>query len=1020
VAGRWAVAAEQEGKVGLMVDISEKNFEAAIERVLLEGTGPAATGGEGYAGLPGAWYENAPGGYRRIAPEEYDRALCLIPEGVLHFIYATQPKEWEKFTKQHGAEARDRLLRRLASEVKTRGTLEVLRKGIKSDGCSFRLAYFRPSSGLNEEVKKLYEANLFAVVRQLKYSERNDKSLDVVLFLNGLPIFTAELKNPLTGQNVQDAIRQYQRTRDPKEPLFAFGRCLAHFAVDPDLVYVATHLQGVRTRFLPFNQGRYGGAGNPPVANGFATSYLWARIWTRDSVLNLIQHFVQVVEGEDEKGRKTGERSLIFPRYHQLDAVRNLVREAKDSGPGHRYLIQHSAGSGKSNSIAWLAHQLSILHDASDRRVFDSIIVITDRRVLDRQLQRTVRQFEQTVGVVENIDSTSRQLKQALEDGKTIIVTTLQKFPVIANEIGALPGKRFAVIIDEAHSSQTGESTKSLKQVLAAGSLELAEEEDREEGEDLEDRIIGEVKKRGQLPNVSYFAFTATPKPKTLELFGSRQPDGRYAPFSLYTMRQAIEEGFILDVLQNYTTYKTYWNLLKTISEDPRYDRHKATYLLKSFVDLHPHAIEKKVAIMVDHCAGQVIHRIGGKAKAMIVTRSRLHAVRYKQAVDRYLKEKGYGFKALVAFSGTVRDGGADYTEANMNGFPESQTAETFKRDEYRILIVAYKFQTGFDQPLLHTMYVDKKLSGVNAVQTLSRLNRVAPGKEETFVLDFVNEADDIQKAFEPYYDRTLLKEGTDPNLLYDLQTKLADVHFYTTDEVNRFASVYFDPKGTQDRLHAALQPAVDRYLAAREDDRVPFHGHLKDFVSLYAFLSQIISFADADLEKLYVFGRLLLRKLPVTRERLPVEIQQQIDVESYRVQQTGSGRIRLRRGASELEPIKTKDVEMPPVDEVEALSQIIRELNERFGTDFTEKDRVFIEQLEAKLSRNEALAKAVEVNTKENARLTFDHVVNDQLQEMIDTNFKFYKQITDDPDFSKTFLDWLFHRYVKKATARL
>ena len=634
------------------------------------------------------------------------------------------------------------------------------------------------------------------------------------------------MKNPLTGQTVQDAIRQYQHDRDPKEPLFAFGRCLAHFAVDPDLVYFATHLTGIRTVFRPFNQGRQSGAGNPPAWKGFATAYLWERVWSRDSVLNLIQQFIHVVEEEDEKGRKTGERSLIFPRYHQLDAVRNLVRDAQTSGSGRRYLIQHSAGSGKSNSIAWLAHQLSVLHDASDRRVFDSIIVITDRRVLDRQLQRTVRQFEQTLGVVENIDTTSRQLKQALEDGKTIIVTTLQKFPVIANEIGALPGKRFVGIIDEAHSSQTGETTKSLKLVLAAGSLEVAEEEDQdqEEGDDLEDRIVGEVRKRGQLPNVSYFAFTATPKPKTLELFGSKQADGRYAPFSLYTMRQAI-------------------------ADDPRYDRHKASYLLKSFVDLHPHAIDKKVVIMVDHCAGQVVHRIGGKAKAMIVTRSRLHAVRYKRAVDRYLKEKGYPFKALVAFSGTVRDGGADYTEANMNGFPETQTAETFKRDEYRLLIVAYKFQTGFDQPLLHTMYVDKKLGGVNAVQTLSRLNRVAPGKSETFVLDFANEADEIQKAFEPYYDRTVLKEGIDPNLLYDLQTKLADFHLYTTEDIHRFATVYFDPKGTQDLLHAALQPAVDRYMNASEEERVPFRGHLKDFVNLYAFLSQIITFVDAELE---------------------------------------------------------------------------------------------------------------------------------------------------------------------------
>lgn len=1000
-------------EAGSSMDISEKNFEQIIEAVLLTGAPKEDAGGAGYAALPGAWFEGAPGGYRKRKPEVYDRGLCLIPEDVLSFIYATQPKEWEKFKKQHGADAKDRLLKRLGSEIKTRGMLEVLRKGIKSDGCTFRLAYFQPSSGLNEELRRLFEANLFCVIRQLKYSENNDRSLDLALFLNGLPIFTAELKNPLTGQDVQDAIRQYRFDRDPKEPLFAFGRCLGHFAVDPDLVYLSTRLQGLSTRFLPFNQGRNGGAGNPPAWNGFATSYLWERIWARDSVLNLIQHFIEVVEEEDDKGHKTGQRFLIFPRYHQLEAVRSLVREAQASGTGRRYLIQHSAGSGKSNSIAWLAHQFSILHDKSDRRVFDSIIVITDRRVLDRQLQRTVRQFEQTAGVVENIDTTSRQLKQALEDGKTIIVTTLQKFPVIVNEIGALPGKRFAVIVDEAHSSQTGESTKSLKVVLAGGQVEEVEEVDEEE--DIDDRIVAEMKKRGQLPHVSFFAFTATPKPKTLELFGSRQPDGRYAPFNLYAMRQAIEEGFILDVLANYTTYKTYWSLLKTVADDPHYDRVKATYLLKSFVDHHEVTIAQKVAIIVEHFSIHVQHRIGGKAKAMIVARSRVQAVRYKREVDRYLKEHNYPFKALVAFSGTVHDGGCDYTEAGLNGLPEAQTAEAFRRDEYRLLIVAYKFQTGFDQPLLHTMYVDQRLKGVRAVQTLSRLNRVHPGKEETFVLDFANEAQAIQDGFEPYYDRTLLSEATDPNVLYDLQTKLADFHFFGTEDLNRFASVFFDPKGTQDRLHAALRPAVDRYLGAGEDDRVGFRGHLQDYVQLYAFLSQLITFADAELEKLYVFGRLLLRKLPVSRERLPVEIQQQIDMDSYRIRKTGSGSINLKRGTVELPPTRPKPTESPWQDQPEPLSQIIRELNERFGTTFSHEDKVFIEQLEAKLAGNEALEKSVRVNTPDNARLTFDHVVNDKLQEMIDTNFKFYKQITDDQEFARVLLDWLFDRYLRR-----
>jgi len=1001
------------------MDVSEKNFEEAIECALLAGGPDACPGDRAAVSEQRAAYGGfVPGGFRRRTPEDYDRSLCLDPGTVLDFIYATQPREWEKLKKQRGPDVKEAFLKRLASEIEKRGTLDVLRNGVKDLGCKFRLAYFRPSSGLNEELRKLYEANLFSIVRQLAYSRKTAHTLDLVLFLNGLPVFTSELKDPFTNQNVQDAIRQYRYDRDPREPLFAFGRCLAHFAVDPDLVYATTHLQGPSTAFLPFNRGRNGGAGNPPLLSGFATSYLWEQIWSRDSILELVQHFVQVVELEDDKGRRTGQKRLIFPRYHQLDCVRRLVAQARASGAGRRYLVQHSAGSGKSNSIAWLAHRLSVLHDAGDQRVFDSIIVITDRRVLDRQLQTTVRQFQQTLGVVENIDKTSRQLKEALESGKTIIVTTLQKFPVIADEVQALPGKRFAVIIDEAHSSQTGESTKSLKTVLSVESLEEAEAEEAGEGEDAEDRIAAEMRRRGPLPNVSTFAFTATPKPKTLELFGVRRADGRYEAFSLYTMRQAIEERFILDVLENYTTYREYWSLLKKIEDDPRYDRRKAAYLLRLFVDLQEHAISQKIAIMVEHFTSQVAHRIDGEAKAMIVTRSRLHAVRYKLALDQHLRETNYPYKSLVAFTGTVHDGGIDYSESNMNGLPESQTAERFRRKEYRFLIVAEKFQTGFDQPLLHTMYVDKKLSGVHAVQTLSRLNRVHPAKDETMVLDFANEAEGIQEAFQPYYDRTLLREGTDPNLLYDLQTRLADFDFFSEAEVDAFASIYFDPNATQDKLHAALVPVVDRYRDAEEGDRADFRGQLTEYARLYSFLSQILAFVDTDLEKLYVFARLLSRKLPVSRDQLPVEIQQAIDIDSFRISKTHAGKISLPRGAPELEPVTAKGAYIPTPEELEPLSQIIRELNQRFGTDFREDDKVFIEQLEGKLAKDVALEASVRVNTLENARLTFDQVVNDRLQDLIETNFKFYKQITDDREFAKAFLDWLFGRYLKTSGA--
>jgi type I restriction enzyme R subunit len=1006
------------------MDISEKNLEDTIEGVLLAPVTEAPKDRRGKAREADAGYSNGEfksGGYRKRTSADYDKKLCLIPGDVLDFVYATQPKEWKMFRNQFGSEdeAKEKFFQRLSQELRNanRGTLDVLRNGIKANGAHFRLAYFRPSSGLNPDIQRLYEANLFSVVRQLHYSEKNQNSLDIAIFLNGLPIFTAELKNDLTGQTAQkDAIRQYRDDRDPKEPLFAFGRCLAHFAVDPERVYVTTHLQGPQTTFLPFNQGRNGGAGNPISYRSFATAYLWEQIWARDSVLNLVQHFIQVVDEEDDKGRKTNKRSLIFPRYHQLDCVRRLIADARKRETGQRYLIQHSAGSGKSNTLAWLAHQLSILHNDADKRVFDSIIVITDRRILDKQLQRTVRQFEQTQGVVENIDTTSKQLKQALEEGKTIIVTTLQKFPVIAREIESLPGKRFAVAIDEAHSSQSGSSTDSLRKILAVATLEAAEREESDELEDNEDLIAKEVKKRGLLPNVSYFAFTATPKQKTLELFGTRMPEGHYEAFSLYTMRQAIEEGFILDVLQNYTTYHAYWNLLKKIEEDPRYDRTKATYLLRYFVDLHSHTINKKVAIMVEHFVGQVAHRIDGKAKAMIVTRSRLHAVRYKQELDRYLKGHGYPYKALVAFSGTVKDDDFDYTEAHMNGFPESQTAETFKRDEYRFLVVANKFQTGFDQPLLHTMYVDKKLGGVNAVQTLSRLNRTHPGKEETMVLDFANEAEDIQKAFAPYYEKTFLTEGTDPNLLYDLQTRLAAFQLYTETEVSAIAEFTVDPKATQDKVHAALTPIVDRYKELPAEEQADFRGQLTDYIRLYGFLSQIITFVDLDLERLYLFSRLLLRKLPILDGRLPVEILRHIDIESYLLQQTSSGSITLPRSSGDIKPMRSKRTYIPIPEERELLSQIIQSLNEYFGTTFTEEDAVCITELEQRIAANAAIEASVRVNSVENARLTFDQVVNELLQSMMEGNIKFYRHVNDDEEFAKFFLNVLFERYMKRV----
>ena len=1013
----------------MKLEISERAFEDAIEGALLR-HGPDA-----YPDDPAGVHEPPPefgddplpGSFHKRQQADFDRGLCLIPSDVLDFLLATQPKQWAKLKQHYGADVKPRFLGRLSREIVRRGALDVLRNGVRDSGCKFRLGYFRPASGLNEELQRLHAANLFAVIRQLHFSEKNEQSIDLALFLNGIPIFTAELKNPLTGQDVRDAIHQYRADRDPREPLFAYARCLAHFAVDPDQVFVTTQLLGAKTGFLPFNQGRFGGAGNPPIPptrTGYSTDYLWERIWARDSILDLIRQFIHEVEDEDQRGRKTGKRFLIFPRYQQLDCVRGLVRHARNHGAGERYLVQHSAGSGKSFTIAWLAHQLSVLHDHEDRRVFDSVVVVTDRRVLDRQLQSTIRQFEQTLGVVENIDRTSRQLREALEAGRTIIVTTLQKFPIIAEQIGELPGKRFAVIVDEAHSSQSGESTKSLKAVLSAGSLEAAEREEaaaETPEEEINDRVLEEIRRRGRLPNLSTFAFTATPKPKTLELFGRKRTDGKFEPFHLYSMRQAIEEGFILDVLANYTTYQAYWRLLKKIEDDPRYEKGQAEYLLKTFVELHPHAIGEKIAICVEHFAAKVAGAIGGRAKAMIVTRSRLHAVHTRLALDRYLAEKGHPWKALVAFSGTVKDGGESYTESGMNSagqdrvIGERQTAAEFEKPEYRFLVVANKFQTGFDQPLLHTMYVDKKLGGVNAVQTLSRLNRVRPGKQGTIVLDFANEAEEIKKAFEPYYETTLLSEETDPNLLYEVQDRLLDFGVFSGADVEVFARVFFGAKATQDQLYAALETPRLRFGELSDAEGSDFRGQLGDYVRLYAFLSQVLPFEDPDLEKLYVFARLLRRLLPGARMELPIEIRQNINMESFRIQRTSTGRIALERQIQSLDPVGSKAPGVAAGPELEPLSQIIEGLNERFGLNLGREHRLTLEQLRTVLDEDAALDASARVNTRENVRLTFEPKVEERIQEIVETNFDFYKRITDDPEFGQALKDVLFDDYIRR-----
>jgi len=1008
------------------VDVSEQNFEALIESALV--------GGEGWraAETPSPYGEGGHlPGYRSRKPTDYDRALCLDPEMLFDFIRITQAKTWEKLKEQHGEYVRERFLKRLVSEIEARGTLDVLRKGVMDLGCKFQLAYFRPETGLNEEHLRLYRGNVFSVIRQVRYSDKNENSIDLVLFLNGLPLFTAELKNPAKNQNVEHAIWQYKKDRDPKEPLLRFGRCLAHFAVDTDLVYMTTRLDGSRTRFLPFNKGHQNGAGNPPNPDGFKTSYLWEEVWRPESVLDIVNHFLRRVDVLDANGKATGEKRLIFPRYHQLQAVRGLVHHARQAGPGQSYLVEHSAGSGKSNTIAWLAHQLAGLHDGQDRRVFDSVIVITDRRVLDQQLQATVRSFEQTRGLVSTIGGhKSKNLAEALEAGKDIIVTTLQTFPFVTDKLKEVRRKTFAVLIDEAHSSQTGETTKSMKQTLAAGSLEEAGKAEEGAGEDDEDAVnarIEELMKRGgRLKNVSFFAFTATPKGKTLELFGTPQSDGKYRPFSLYPMRQAIEEKFILDVLKNYTTFKVYFGLNKRVEDDPQYPRKKSIALLRSYADLHPHGIRTKAEIVVEHFQSQVKDRIDGLAKAMVVTRSRLHAVRYKQMFDRVLKEHKLPYAALVAFSGTVRDPetGLEYTEAQMNGFPEAQTAETFKGTKYRFLIVAEKFQTGFDQPLLHTMYVDKKLSGVNAVQTLSRLNRTHPDKPDTMVLDFANEAEEIQEAFQPYYEATLLSEATDPNLLYDLKRNSEEFCIYVRDDVAAFTKVYFSKKGTQDKLRPILDAVVDRYNEREKEEQERFRSAVEDYVRVYAFLSHVLRFSDPDLEKTYQFLRLLRPLLPVDRPRLPVEVTDKINMESYRVQLTSTGSIALANEDGELSPPADIGTGRSDEDERTPLSEIVEYMNQHFGTEFSDGDKVryFAEDMERRLTDNEGLRRAMDpqVNpSRENRLLAFNDFFGEILEDMIDSNTGLYNKIHADSGFAEMFRQFLFRRVDEFLAAR-
>jgi type I restriction enzyme R subunit len=979
-------------------------------------------------------------GYVAVDREGFDRERAIFPETVLTFIRETQPNEWAKLEALHDTTTGEQVLADLCKWMDTHGSLATLRHGFKCYGRTLRVAFFKAAHELNPELESRYAANRVGITRQLRFSPRSDKSLDVAISLNGIPIVTAELKNPLTGQTVDNAWWQYRHDRDPREAVFDFKRrTLVHFAVDTEAVFMTTRLAGSATHFLPFNRGCDGGAGNQPDSAGrtYRTAYLWEEVLQRDSLLDLLARFIhlQIEEKRDEHGGKVKKETMIFPRYHQLQAVRTLVDSARREGVGHNYLVEHSAGSGKSNTIGWLAHRLSSLHNAQNERIFDSIIVVTDRVVLDQQLQDTIYQFEHKRGVVQKIDESSRQLAEALESAVPIIIATLQKFPFVSRQLlkmaeqrgesgsGTLATRHCAVIVDEAHSSQSGETAADLKEVLGGDALrQEARDRATEEGREDMEELFRSMAKRGRQANLSFFAFTATPKHKTLAVFGRNgQPAHRY------TMRQAIEEEFILDVLKYYTTYAVYFKLLKARENDPNVERKKAARALARFLKLHPHNLAQKTEVIVEHFHTFTRHKIGGRAKAMVVTGSRLEAVRYKQSFDHYIKKKGYAIKTVVAFSGTVLDDklmDVTYTEEGMNrGIKEKELPEKFATQEYQVLLVAEKYQTGFDQPLLHTMYVDKRLAGIQAVQTLSRLNRIHPLKEDTFVLDFVNDREEIREAFKIYYEGAEMGEEVDPARLYQLRGELDASGVYLVEELDRFCQVYFKPKQRQSAadhqaMNAALDPAVSRFSARQrenENEAELWRGKLQAYRNLYGFLSQVIPYQDTDLEKLYVFLRHLSAKLPRRRSGPAYQFDDDVRLEYYRLQKISEGSISLQEGmASRLEGPSEVGSGLVREERV-ALSQLICLLNERFGTAFNQADQLFFDQIVEAAMADAGLKQAAAVNPGDKFELVFKSLLESLFVERMDENEEIFIRFMNDPVFQKLVTAWLSSEAYKK-----
>ena len=949
-------------------------------------------------------------GWIQGASADYDRAHAVDLVQLLQFIRKTQPKMVEQLRLNETGQLRQKFLTRLQGEIARRGVIDVLRKGVKDGPLHADLFYGTPSPA-NERARELYGANIFSVSRQLRYSADETKlALDLCLFINGLPIATFELKNGLTKQTVEDAVQQYRRDRDPRELLFQFGRCVVHFAVDDQEARMCTELKGNDSWFLPFNQGWNEGAGNPPNPDGIKTDYLWKRILTRESLTDVIENYAQVVEEKDERrGRK--KRTQIFPRYHQLDAVRRLLASVSGRGAGPRYLIQHSAGSGKSNSIAWLASQLVELQKDGST-IFDSIVVVTDRRVLDRQIHNTIKQFGQVSSVVAHAEH-SGDLRNFIQGGKKIIITTVQKFPFILDEIGSEHRTRkFAIIIDEAHSSQGGRTSAQMN-------IALAEKGAAEEEETIEDTINRIMAARKMLANASYFAFTATPKNKTLEIFGEPYEEGghtKHRPFHSYTMKQAIQEGFILDVLENYTPVDSYYRLMKTIEEDPEFDVKKANKKLRRYVEGHEHAIREKAEIMVDHFHDQVAGRqkIGGQARAIVATGGIERAIQYFHAISGYLRERKSPYRAIVAFSGEHEYDGKNVTEASLNGLPSNLIPERFRQDPYRFLIVADKFLTGYDEPLLHTMYVDKALSGIKAVQTLSRLNRAHPKKHDTFVLDFQNDVDTIRAGFEPYYRTTILSEETDPNKLHDLKAGLDAYQVYSPDQVMRLVELYLGG-ADRDQLDPILDACVASYKAdLDEHGQVDFKGKAKAFVRTYGFLAAILPYSNAEWEKLSVFLNFLIPKLPAPEEEdLSKGILETIDMDSYRVELRASMAVVLADQDAEIGPVPGIGGGHKPEPELERLSDILKTFNDQFGNiDWKDEDKirkVITEEIPAKVAADTAYQNAIKNSDKENARIEHDKALQRVVVDLLSDHAELFKQFSDNPSFRKWLSDTIF-----------